>query len=386
MKINPANRISVIEEYYFSRKLAEVAKLQQQGAPIINLGIGNPDLAPHDLVHMNFIKGMVKPGSHGYQNYKGIPELRQAFAQWYKNIYKVEANADTEILPLIGSKEGILLITMAFVNPGETILVPDPGYPAYSSVANLLGAKIQTYNLTEQNNWMPDFNELEQLVDTNTKLMWINYPGMPTGKIPEPGLFQKLVAFTQKHNILLVNDNPYSLILNPENTSLLSVPGASENCIELNSLSKSHNLPGLRMGVAISNSTYIQYLLTVKSNYDSGMYKPSQEAAVAALALSDDWYKKNNAIYEGRRKKVHAFLDALHCNYTKQSAGLFVWAAVPESFPSGEAYADELLYKHAIFITPGSVFGKNGHKYIRISLCLPEQVIEEATARVINKY
>ncbi len=380
--MKPANRINKIEEYYFSRKLAEVRDLQNQGKPIINLGIGNPDFEPHPEVLKELIHATYQTGSNHYQSYRGLPELRMAFSNWYKNIYSVDLNPDTEILPLIGSKEGIMHIHMAFCNSGDTVLIPDPGYPAYSTVAKLLNLKIEFYNLKKENNWLPDFNELEKLAGDNCKLMWINYPHMPTGKSADYNDLKRLVDFAKARNILLVNDNPYSVILNDNPKSILNVCESNSNVLELNSLSKSHNMAGWRVGMIAGSEININHIVKVKSNFDSGMFKPVQEAAVKALNLDNSWYTDLNNRYTVRQNAVWKLLDEMSCTYDKSAVGMFVWAKVPANFKNGEAFADYLLYEKEIFVTPGLVFGENGDMYVRLSLCAPTEKLEEALSRV----
>ncbi|MBR4266142.1 MAG: aminotransferase class I/II-fold pyridoxal phosphate-dependent enzyme [Bacteroidales bacterium] len=383
MVVEPAQRIAKVEEYYFSKKRSEIAELEKKGADIIHLGIGCPDLQPLPEVHKSISEALYKPFSNAYQGYRGLPELREAFANWYKRIYHVEVNPASEILPLMGSKEGILLIHMAFVNPGDTVLIPDPGYPAYTAAAKLVGANIKYYNLKEENDWQPDFNELESLIDDKTKVMWTTYPGMPTAQQAKPGLFEKLISLARKKKFILVNDNPYSLILTQKANSLLQNPDALDVCVELNSLSKASNLPGMRMGAAFANKDVIDCILRVKSNYDNGMYKPIMEGAITALNAGDDWYKSINETYERRRKIGFAFLDKLGCkNYNHDTAGLFLWARVPERFKDGNECADYLLYEKSIFLTPGFIFGKNGDQYIRLSLCSPEDLMTKALNRL----
>jgi len=386
-QITPAFRISEIKEYYFSKKLTEVRNLKISGKPIVNLGIGNPDIQPHSTVLDSLISSSKEPESHFYQSYKGMNELREAYSSWYNKIYNVDLNPATEILPLTGSKEGIMLVTFAFVNPGDKILIPDPGYPAYTSMAHMAGAEIIYYKLKEENNWMPDFDNLEQLAkENNIKLMWVNYPHMPTGTQANENLFMKIAEFSAKNQIIVCNDNPYSLILSNKPLSLLSYSGNNSLLIELNSLSKSHNLQGLRLGVALSDESVINYLLRVKSNYDSGMYKPLQEAAITAMSLKEEWYDKQNAIYKNRKEKVFQMLDILKCKYKTDTAGLFVWAKIPEIYKNGEELSDKLLYEHDIFITPGKVFGKQGKKYIRISLSASDEEINEALKRITENF
>ncbi len=380
--IIPADRLLQVQEYYFSQKLAEVRELQQQGKPIINLGIGNPDLPTHPDVITELADTAQLPGSNYYQSYRGIPQLREAFTVWYENIYGVALNPETEILPLMGSKEGIMHITMAFANPGDRVLLPDPGYPAYSSVSKLLGLDVQYYNLKEKNNWLPDPDELIELVNDRTKIMWLNYPHMPSGAKAGREIFDKLVAFARSNNILLVNDNPYSLILNPEPLSLLHSDPQKTHVLELNSLSKSHNMAGWRMGMVAGSEGNINHILKVKSNFDSGMFKPVQQAAAKALQLPQSWYENINSVYEKRRRLVWELLDSLQCSYDKNTSGLFVWAHIPDSYKNGVALSDELLYDKSVFITPGIVFGSNGNHYIRVSLCTNENDIKETINRI----
>ena len=383
MIVNPANRIATVEEYYFSKKRAEVAELQKKGADIIHLGIGCPDLMPDRQVHNAIADALYRPASNAYQGYRGLPELRQAFADWYKNIYHVDVNPTTEVLPLMGSKEGILILNMAFVNEGDTVLIPNPGYPAYTSAAKLAGANIKYYNLTEENHWQPDFDELEQLIDSRTKAMWITYPGMPTAQVADDGLFEKLFGLARKQKFMLINDNPYSLILTDKAKSLLQVENALDVCVELNSLSKASNLPGMRMGAAFASKDVVDCMLRVKSNYDNGMYKPLMEGAIVALQAGKEWYDNLNAVYESRRKIAIEFLEKLGCkNFNRNTAGLFIWAKAPERFKDGNECADYLLYEKSIFITPGFIFGSNGDNYIRISLCCSEELLKKAVSRI----
>jgi LL-diaminopimelate aminotransferase len=383
--ISPAYRINNVQEYYFSSKLREIATMKEQGIDVLNLGIGNPDLPPSPQTIEALSMASQQKNNHGYQSYNGIPELRKAFAAWYKTWYNVNLNPASEILPLIGSKEGIMHISMAFVNPGDEVLVPDPGYPTYSSVSELVGATIRTYDLREENGWFPDLEALEQTNLSKVKIMWVNYPNMPTGTAATKEIFEKLVAFGKRHNILIVNDNPYSFILNNNPRSILEVEGAMEVCIELNSLSKSHNMAGWRVGMAAANATFIQYIIRVKSNMDSGMYKPLQLAAAEALAAPKSWYDANNVVYSNRRSYAFAIMDALGCVYDEKQTGMFVWARIPQSVQTVEALSDELLHKAHVFITPGFIFGKNGSRYLRISLCSPEPMLEEALRRIKEK-
>ena len=385
MKVKPADRTSNVQEYYFSQKLAQIDKMRREGADIINLGIGSPDQAPSGNTIASLISAANKPTSHGYQSYTGIPALRKAFAEWYKKYFHVDLNPDSEILPLMGSKEGIMHISMAFVNPGDEVLIPDPGYPTYSSVANLVGGIVRKYNLDEKGGWLPDLEALEQSDMSRVKLMWVNYPHMPTGTKGSRILFEKLVSFSQKHSVLLCNDNPYSFILNKEYHSLLEVDGAKETAMELNSLSKSQNMAGWRIGMVAGHSEYIREVLKVKSNMDSGMFLPLQMAAVEALNNPESWYETVNAVYTKRRKRVEEIMDILKCRYDKNQVGLFLWGRIPESIKSCEEYVEEILNKSHVFITPGFIFGDNGARYIRISLCTNEARLEEAKDRIMKQ-
>ncbi len=375
--IQVAKRLDTVEEYYFSIKLKEVRNLIKQGKPIINLGIGSPDLVPPTEV----INALNNANTHGYQSYQGIPELRQAIAKFYKNHYGIKLESENEILPLMGSKEGILHISMAYLNAGDEVLIPNPGYPTYTSVTNLVQAKPVFYDLIEKNNWQPDFETLEKLDLSKVKIMWVNYPHMPTGSNATEGLFEKLIAFAKKHDILVVNDNPYSFILNNNPKSILSVKGAKEVAIELNSLSKTFNMAGWRVGMVVGNEKYLNNILKVKSNMDSGMYYGIQQGAIAALNLSDTWFNQINAVYTKRRKIVWEICDQLNCSYDKNATGLFVWAKIPKGKTSN-IICDELLYQYNVFITPGTVFGTNGEGYIRFSLCIKEDKIQEVLTRV----
>lgn len=382
--IVPAQRVADVKEYYFSRKLREIAQLNAQGQDIISLGVGGPDRPPHQDVIDTLCAESNKSDTHSYQPYVGLPELRSAYADWYKKIYNVDLDPKTEIQPLIGSKEGILHITLAFVNPGDGVLVPNPGYPTYTSVSNLAEAKIYTYNLTERTNWEPDFDELESLPLEQIKLMWVNYPNMPTGHPASPELYAKLIDFGRKHGIVIVNDNPYSFILNDHPISMLSIPGSKEIAIEMNSLSKSHNMAGWRMGMLASNPTFVQWVLRVKSNIDSGQFKPMMMAAVKALQCSQDWYEEVNKVYRSRRVIAEKIIAALGCSHDPEQRGLFLWGRIPDSETGAEDLADKILYKARVFVTPGSIFGSNGNRYIRISLCATEARMQEALERIIN--
>lgn len=382
--ITPAQRIQQVEEYYFSLKLKEIAKMQREGKPVLNLGIGNPDQMPDSGIIETLNQASALPDTHGYQPYVGIPALREAFARWYQKHYQVTLDPESEILPLMGSKEGIMHISLAFLNPGDQVLVPNPGYPTYSAVSRLTEAEIIHYDLKEENSWQPDFEALQQLDISKVKLMWVNYPNMPTGAPADYDLFKRLIAFGQSHNILICNDNPYSFILNPKPLSILSVPGAKEIAIELNSLSKSHNMAGWRVGMAASNAEFIKYILRVKSNMDSGMFRPLQEAAASALDLNDDWYKKINKVYARRRDLALEIMKTLNCTWDPNQTGMFIWAKVPAGEMSAKALTDDLLYKAFVFITPGFIFGSNGEQYIRISLCTSEEKLKVAFDRINN--
>jgi len=384
MNIQPANRLNSVTEYYFSAKLREVGEMNAAGKNVINLGIGNPDLPPSEATIAALCAEAQKPNVHGYQSYVGIPELRKGFADWYKKWYHVELNPNTEIQPLIGSKEGILHITLAFVNPGDSVLVPNPGYPTYTSASRLCEANIISYDLDEDNNWEPDFEALEKMDLHSVKLMWVNYPNMPTGAKASVGLFEKLVAFGKKHSIVICNDNPYSFILNDEKLSILSVEGAKDCCIEMNSMSKAHNMAGWRMALLATNAEFIQWILKVKSNVDSGMFRPMMVAAVAALKNTEEWHAEMNRVYADRRVLAHQIMDALGCTYDISQVGMFIWARIPDRYKDSEVLADEILYGKNVFITPGFIFGDKGLRYVRISLCCPETILKEALARIKN--
>ncbi len=382
VSVHPADRVNDIKEYYFSRKLREVAALNAKGLDIISLGIGGPDRPPHPDVISTLAEAASQSDTHSYQPYVGIPQLREAFAEWYKTHYNVELDSVKEIQPLIGSKEGILHTTLAFVNPGDGVLVPNPGYPTYTSVSRLAQAEIFNYDLTEENGWMPDFEALERLPLDHIKLMWINYPHMPTGTPASLELFEKIVDFGRRHNIVIVNDNPYSFILNDKPLSILQIDGARDIAIEMNSLSKSHNMAGWRIGMLASNPTFIQWILKVKSNIDSGQFKPMQLAAVKALQAGNDWYDEVNTVYSRRRKIAEKIMDELGCAFDPAQQGLFLWGRIPSSAAGSEEMADNILYNARVFITPGFIFGSNGERFIRISLCATEQKMEEALERI----
>ena len=382
--IAPARRLDSVKEYYFSKKLKEIAQLNANGADIISLGIGGPDRPPHRDVIDTLCSEAAVASNHSYQPYVGIPQLRQAFAAWYLRFYGVSLDANTEIQPLIGSKEGILHTTLAFVNPGDGVLVPNPGYPTYSSVSRLAEAEIFTYDLLEDNNWQPDFDQLEAMPLDKIKLMWVNYPNMPTGAQASMELFQRLVDFGKRHGIVIVNDNPYSFILHEKPVSILSVPGAKDIAIEMNSLSKSHNMAGWRIGMLASNPQFIQWILKVKSNIDSGQFKPMMLAAVKALEAPDSWYEDVNATYSRRRKIAEKIMATLGCSFDPRQGGLFLWGKIADDMESAEAVSDKLLYDARVFITPGFIFGSNGERYIRISLCATEEKMNEALERIIE--
>lgn len=380
--ITPANRVASIKEYYFSTKLREVARLNAEGHNIISLGIGGPDRPPHPEVINTLCTEASKPDAHGYQPYVGLPQLRQAFARWYKANYDVDLDPATEIQPLIGSKEGILHTTLTFVNPGDGVLVPNPGYPTYTSVSRLAEAEIFTYDLTEEGGWEPDFDALERLPLERIKLMWVNYPHMPTGKCASQSLFARLVDFGKRHNIVIVNDNPYSFILNDNPLSILSVPGAKDIAIEMNSLSKSHNMPGWRVGMIAANPQFIQWILKVKSNIDSGQFKPLMLAASKALECDKEWYDEVNKTYASRRLIAEDIMRALGCHFDPAQRGLFLWGRIPDQYEGSEQLADRILYEAGVFLTPGFIFGSNGNRYIRISLCATNEKMLEALQRI----
>ena len=382
MNIIPAQRVSEVQEYYFSKKLKEVAQLNAQGADIISLGIGGPDRPPHKDVIDTLCSEAQVESNHSYQPYVGLPQLRQAFARWYKRWYDVDLDANSEIQPLIGSKEGILHISLAFLNPGDGVLVPNPGYPTYSAVSRLAQAEIFTYDLTEKNGWYPDFDALEKLPLDRIKLMWINYPHMPTGTPASKELFEKIIDFGRRHNIVIVNDNPYSFILNDTPMSMLQIKGAKEIAIEMNSMSKSHNMAGWRVGMLASNSTFINWILKVKSNIDSGQFKPVMLAAVKALDVDDNWYSSLNEIYRTRRNIAEEIMTELGCTFNPSQRGLFLWGRIPDKIASSETLADKVLYDARVFITPGFIFGSNGDRYIRISLCATEENMRRALERI----
>ena len=388
------NRLKNISEYYFSKKLREIEELNASGKQVINLGIGSPDLAPHASVITALHEAAAEPQNHAYQSYKGNIRLRKAAADWYQQHYNVSLNADTEILPLLGSKEGIMHICMSVLNEGDLALIPNPGYPTYSAAANIAGAQIQNFDLSESHGWLPDIEKLSATVaewrslagnQHRTIVMFINYPNMPTGKTASIEELKTIVAFCRTHNVLLIHDNPYSFILNKKPLSILAVEGALDVCIELNSLSKSHNMAGWRVGFVFGNAERINEVLRFKSNMDSGMFLPVQFAAAAALGLGADWFDGLNEIYAERKVAALQLLDLLGCTYSTDQSGMFVWAKVPKGFKDAYAFTDSILINAAVFITPGGIFGSNGNGYVRVSLCSPVSTFEQATKRIAEK-
>jgi LL-diaminopimelate aminotransferase len=379
-----ANRLEGISEYYFATKLREIALMNQNGLNVINLGIGSPDMAPAPEVLAALHTSAQNPRAHGYQSYTGIPALRKAWADFYKKYYRVHLNPDGEILPLIGSKEGILHISMTYLQEGDEVLVPNPGYPTYRAASMLAGAKVVNYNLKEANQWQPDLAALEQTDLSNVRIMWVNYPQMPTGAAAQKSVFEEIINFGRKHNVLIVNDNPYSFILNDHPQSILEIDGADGIAMELNSLSKSHNLAGWRIGALLGNAHLVKNVLRFKSNMDSGQPLPLQEAAIHALNLGDDWHKNLNEIYKKRQQKAFELLDLMDCKYDPKQQGLFVWAKITNSYSDCYALSDKVLYGSNVFITPGGIFGSEGERYVRISLCQEVSVFEEAIERVIG--
>jgi LL-diaminopimelate aminotransferase len=376
-----AKRLDTVQEYYFSKKLREVRALSAQGKPIINMGIGSPDLQPPPAVIEAIQQAVLQEGAHKYQSYQGLPAFRQAVADFYQKNYQVVVNPENEILPLMGSKEGILHISMAFLNKGDQVLIPNPGYPTYTSVTNLVEAVPVFYDLTSEHNWEPNFKQLEQKDLSNVKLMWVNYPHMPTGAKATENLFKKLIAFGKKHQLLIINDNPYSFVLNNNPLSILSIDGAKETAIELNSLSKSFNMAGWRVGMLLGATPILEEVLKVKTQMDSGMFYGIQQGAIAALKVSSGWFENMNEIYQKRRKLIWQIAEALDCTFDKNTSGMFVWAKIPAG-KKAENIVDDLLYKHHIFIAPGTIFGSKGEGYIRFSLCVPEEKIKEALDRL----
>jgi len=382
MKIDVASRLGSVEEYYFSKKLREVRAMNDQGHDVLNLGIGSPDMPPHPDVIVALNDTANQQNTHGYQSYTGIPELRMAMGRWYSRYYKVSFDSTKEILPLIGSKEGIMHISMTYLEEGDEVLVPNPGYPAYASAAKLTGATIRHYDLTDSNEWLPDFEHLETQDLSKVKIMWVNYPNMPTGKPASRELFEQLVAFGKRNNILIINDNPYSFILNEYPQSIMSVDGAIDTALELNSLSKAHNMAGWRIGMLVGDAARISEVLRFKSNMDSGMFQGIQRAAIKALELGKDWFEELNGVYAQRKKAALRLLDLLDCKYDDSHQGLFVWAKIPDHFKDAYELADLCLYEAKVFITPGGIFGNNGDRYVRVSLCSTVKNLERAIERV----
>ena len=381
--IQPARRLESVSEYYFSRKGKEVAKLNAEGRDIISLAIGSPDMPPSPETIETLCREAQNPNAHGYQPTAGIPQLREAMAGFYKRWFGVQLDPKTEIQPLIGSKEGILHTTLAFVNPGDKVLVPNPGYPTYTSLSKLLGCTIVNYNLRPENGWQPDFDELESMDLTGVKLLWCNYPNMPTGAVARRETYERLVAFAKKHGIVVVNDNPYSFILGKEHLSILQVPGAKDCCIEFNSMSKSHNMPGWRVGMLATNATFVSWILKVKSNIDSGTFRPLQLAAAKAYDNSDEWHHEANVeVYARRRDLAGKIMETLGCHYAPSQVGMFLWGCIPDTYNNVEELTEKVLHEARVFITPGFIFGSNGERYIRISLCAKEEKLAAALERV----
>ena len=381
--IEPAKRLGLVSEYYFSRKLKEVAQMNAEGKDIISLAIGSPDMPPSQQTIDKLCEVANNPNAHGYQPTMGTPELRNAMADFYRRWYGVELNPQTEIQPLIGSKEGILHVTLAFVNTGEQVLVPNPGYPTYTSLSKILGAEIVNYDLMEDNGWQPDFEALEKMDLSKVKLMWTNYPNMPTGGAARMETYERLVAFARKHSIVVVNDNPYSFILNEKPLSLLQVPGAKDCCIEFNSMSKSHNMPGWRVGMLATNAQFVQWILKIKSNIDSGTFRGIQLAAAEAYRNSEQWHREANIeTYSRRRKYAEQIMEVLGCKYDPNQVGMFLWGKIPEKYANAEELTERVLHEARVFITPGFIFGSKGERYIRISLCAKEEKIEQALERI----
>lgn len=383
MIIPKANRLEHVQEYYFARKLAEVRALINQGHEVINLGIGDPDLPASEETVAALNQSALNPKNHGYQAYRSIPALRQALAKWYAQTYEVTLNSETEILPLLGSKEGIFHIAMAFLNPGDQVLVPNPGYPAYAAVTKLVNAEPVFFDLTEQNNWLPDLEALRKLDTSKVKLMWLNYPNMPTGAVATAADFENIIQFAQERGILIVHDNPYSLVLNEKPPiSILHAKGALACCVELNSLSKSFNMAGWRVGMVSGQKEYIDAIMAVKSNLDSGMFLPVQHAAIAALDNPASWHQERNEVYRKRRELIYELLDVLNCRYSTEATGMFVWGRVPDEVEDVEKFLDYILYEAHVFLTPGKIFGSNGERYVRVSVCATEEQIQKAIQNI----
>ena len=381
--IRPADRLGLVSEYYFSRKLKEVARLNAEGKDIISLAIGSPDMPPSPQTIEKLCEVARQPDAHGYQPTMGTPELRRAMAGFYRRWYGVELDPDTEIQPLIGSKEGILHVTLAFVNPGDEVLVPNPGYPTYTSLSKLLGAKVVNYDLDEADGWQPDFDRLERMDLSRVRLMWTNYPNMPTGGNARMETYERLVSFARRHSIVVVNDNPYSFILNDRPISLLQVPGAKDCCIEFNSMSKSHNMPGWRVGLCATNAEFISWILKVKSNIDSGTFRGLQLAAAEAYNNDAAWHRQANVeTYSRRRAYAERIMEALGCTFDPAQVGMFLWGRIPDAYADAEQLTERVLHEARVFITPGFIFGSNGRRYVRISLCAKDDRIEEALRRI----
>lgn len=384
MEIRPAQRVTEIQEYYFSRKLKEVARLNAEGKDIVSLAIGSPDMPPSPQVIDKLCEVARDPSAHGYQPTAGIPELREAMAHFYRKWYGVELDWATEIQPLIGSKEGILHVTLAFCDPGDEVLIPDPGYPTYTAINKILGTKITYYDLREDNGWQPDFDALERMDLSRVKLMWTNYPNMPTGGNARVETYERLVDFARRHNIVIVNDNPYSLILNDRPLSILQVPGAKDCCLEFNSMSKSHNMPGWRVAMVASNPTFISWILKVKSNIDNGSFRGIQLAAAEAFTTNtDEWHQENNiANYRRRRGIAERIMQTLGCEYDPRQVGMFLWGKIPDKYADVEQLTERALREARVFITPGFIFGQNGKRYVRVSLCAKDDRMQEALRRL----
>ncbi len=377
-----AKRIETVKEYYFSKKLREIERLNAENRDIINLGIGSPDLPPNRKIIEALIDSVQNPNNHSYQSYRGIPELRNAISSWYKLTYNIDLDANSEVLPLLGSKEGVMHICMTYLNEGDEVLIPDPAYPTYAAATNLAGGKVVKYKLSEDNNWHPSIENIKSLITDKTKLIWINYPNMPTGQRANSAILKELLGLAKENNILVCNDNPYSLTLNDNPTSIFQIKGAKDIALELNSLSKSHNMAGWRLGWVSGKSDRINEILKFKSNMDSGMFLPIQHAAITALNLDKSCYHENNIIYAKRRKLIWKLLDILNCAYDKTQVGMFVWAKIPDEIIDSSIFSDLILYNANVFITPGIIFGKQGKQYLRISLCTKEEIIQKAIGRI----
>ncbi|MEY3921621.1 MAG: hypothetical protein RL634_1382 [Bacteroidota bacterium] len=383
-----SSRLNGIGEYYFATKLREIDALNKAGHKVINLGIGSPDLPPHPSVVEVLHQEASKVNTHAYQSYKGSPILRSAVSDWYKSWYKITVDPETEVLPLIGSKEGIMHICMTYLDKGDAALVPNPGYPTYSSAVKLSGGEVLSYELLESNNWHPEVNQLKNIVASHqqnggkVKLLFLNYPHMPTGQLPNNTLLKEVIEFAKANDILIVHDNPYSFILNDNPSSLFVLDQQKEVVIELNSLSKSHNMAGWRVGMIVASQQHINNIMRFKSNMDSGMFLPVQLAAAKALSLDEQWHDEVNAIYAARKNEAHQLLDLLGCQYSKEQVGMFVWAKIPSTYSNGFEISDDILGKAKVFITPGGIFGSAGEKFIRVSLCSKKEVLQEAIERI----